>query len=303
LLDAGVTAVNATIPYVTDDFPAAVKKVAKFYKAIEGVENAKIAFTATDIKSAKKEGKVAIIVGMQESKPFEEDLDLIIVFYKLGVRVIQLAYYLQNYLGAGCGEQVDHGLTDLGREAIKELNRLGILIDVSHCGDKTAMDAAEYSEQPIAITHATPATLVEMRRAKSDDTIKTITEKGGVIGQVGMQTFCEKRDKMNMRATLSDYVDIIDYLVDLVGIDHVGLGLDLTPFWTRQGYNAFGKGFAFLTHPHKRPPLEERYVEGLNGISDAIRITEELLTHGYTDDDVRKIIGDNWLRLLTKVEK
>ena len=303
LVDAGVTAVGATIPYVSDELPAAIKKICNLYKAMEGVENAKIAFTAADIESAKKEGKVAIIAGMQESVPFERNLDLIRVFDKLGIKVMQVAYYRQNYLGSGCVEQIDHGLTDRGREAIKELNRLGILIDVSHCGDKTAMDAAECSKAPIAITHATPATLVEMPRAKSDDTIKAVAERGGVIGQVILRPFCEKRDKMGVRATLSDFVDIIDYSVNLVGIDHVGLGMDITAFWTSEAYSAFANAFSGLIYPHKRPPLEDRFVDGFKSISDTIRITEELLTRGYSDDDIKRIMGGNWLRLLKEVWK
>lgn len=303
LVDAGVAAVHGTVPFVSDDLPAAIIKICNFYKAMEGVENAKMAFTAADIESAKTEGKVAIIAGMQDSIPFERNLDLIRVFHKLGIKVIQLAYYHQNYLGAGCVEQIDHGLTGRGREAVKELNRLGIVIDASHCGDKTAMDAAECSKDPIAITHSTPATLVEMRRARSDDTIKAVAEKGGVIGQVIMTTFCEKRDKMGVRATLSDFVDIIDYLVNLAGTDHVGLGMDVVPFWTPEAYWAFGKAYPLLAYPHKQSPFEELYVEGFKGISDAIRITEELSRHGYSDDDTKKIMGGNWLRLLKEVWK
>lgn len=305
VVDAEVTAIQATVPDVLDDLPAAIANIAQFYKLIEGAENAEIVSTAADIETAKKEGKVAIIAGMQDCVPLERNLDLIRVFYELRIRVMQLAYSQQNYLGAGCGETLDHGLTDRGREAIKELNRLGILVDVSHCGDKTAMDAVRISEAPIAITHATPATVVEMRRAKSDDTLKAVAEKGGVIGQVVMTAFCRKRDKMGARATLTDFVDIIDYLVNLVGADHVGFGFDLVPFWTATEWDA-PEHMTVATinlYPQKEPPFEEVYVEGFNSISDTIRITEELVRHGYSDDVIKKILGGNWLRLIKDVWK
>lgn len=303
--DAGVTAIQATVPDVLDDLPAAITEIAQFYKLIEGTENAEIVSTAADIETAKKEGKVAIIAGMQDCVPLERNLDLIRVFYELRIRVMQLAYSQQNYLGAGCGETLDHGLTDRGREAIKELNRLGILVDVSHCGDKTAMDATRISEAPIAITHVTPAAVVEMRRAKSDDTIKAVAEKGGVIGQVVMTAFCRKRDKMGVRATLTDFVDIIDYLVNLVGVDHVGFGFDLVPFWTKTEWDAPEHMTVadINLYPQKEPPFEEVYVEGFNSISDTIRITEELVRHGYSDDVIKKILGGNWLRLIKDVWK
>ncbi|MBA7659652.1 hypothetical protein ES703_67637 [subsurface metagenome] len=178
LVDAGVTAINATAVR-HDDLAVAISRIAELYKAIEDTEKAIIPFTAADIDSAKEEGKVAVILGMQNPLPFEGDLNLLRVFYRLGLRITQLAYDRQSYLGAGGGESVDHGLTDQGREAVKELNRLGILIDVSHGGDQTAMDAAKASEYPIAITHATPSAIVVMRRGRSDEVIKAVAEKGG----------------------------------------------------------------------------------------------------------------------------
>jgi membrane dipeptidase len=304
LTDAGVTAIHATIPHVADDLPSAITKTAKLYKILEQAENVVLATSAADIEHAKKEGKVAIIAGMQDSIPFEKDLDLIRVFHKLGIRVVQLAYFKQNYLGAGCVERKDHGLSDLGVEAVRELNRLGILIDVSHCGEKTAMDAVEASKDPIAITHATPATLVELPRAKSDELIKAVAEKGGIIGQVIWSPFCERRDKMGIRPTVDDFIEIVTYLVNLVGVNHVGLGLDLVPFWTKKDYDEFMPKFGVeLIRPHKPTSFEEKYVAGFDSISDIIKITEGLIKHGYSDEEVKKILGENWLRLFKKVWK
>lgn len=196
-------------------------------------------------------------------------------------------------MATGCVEREDYGLTDRGREVIEELNRLGILIGISHCGYKTSMDIIEATQGPIAVTHTTPATLVEIRRAQKDEILKAVAEKGGIIGQVVIRTsFCEKRDRMGTRATLSDFVDIVDYLVSLVGVDHVGFRLDLTPLWTREDYYLFGGSqTSRLLYPHKRPPFEEQYVEGFDGIANMINITEELVTREYFDADTNKSWG------------
>ena len=306
LVDAGVAAVHATIPEVRSDLPTAIAEIAAFQKLMEATDVVKPVSQVSDIESAKREGKVAVIGGMQDSIPFERNLDLIRVFHKLGIRVVQLAYSRSNYLGAGCVESQDHGLTDRGREAIRELNRQGILIDVSHCGNRTSREAAEVSSVPIAITHATPSTLVEMPRAKTDDTLKAVAAKGGVVGQAMEYSFCEKRDRMGIPPTIADYVDIIEYLVHLVGIDHVGFGFDNAPFWKKEDYEEFffisGLGDS-LIYPHKSPPFEDFHLVGFNDMSDMIKITEEILRRGYSDDDARKILGENWLRLLKQVWK
>jgi len=302
--DAGVTAISCTIPSINSDLPEAITATSEFFKLLEETKNVKIVTTAGDIERAKKEGKLAIIANLQHAMPYERNLDLIRIFHKLGYKIMQLAYYKQNYLGAGCVESVDHGLTDRGREAIKELNRLGILIDTSHCGDRTALEAAKASEYPIAITHSTPSTLVELKRARSDETIKAVAEGGGVMGLVIATPFCERRDKMGIRPTITDFMDIIDYMVNLLGIDHVGFGFDIMVFWNKAEYDDFGRNFGDgLVYPHKFAPFEEKYVEGFYSVSDTIKITEELLKHGYSDDDAKKILGGNWIRLFKEVWK
>jgi membrane dipeptidase len=239
LADSGVSAIHATVPDLTADLETAINKIAKFYHLVERSEHAIIVRNLAGLQEAKKRGKVAIMMGMQNSTPIEKNLELIRVFEELGLKVMQIAYAEQNYLGAGCTESADRGLTDLGRKAVKEMNRRGVLIDVSHCGDVTARDTIEASSAPIAITHATPAALVDILRAKEDDTLRAVAQRGGVIGQAIYTSFCEKRDKPGLPATLDDFIDILDYLVQLVGIDHVGLGLDISLFNTQVTFDAF----------------------------------------------------------------
>ena len=304
LVDAEVTAVNLTIPVPHEDLLTTIERISRFYKEMEHAENAKIAYSVSDIENAKKEGKVAGIIGTQSTESFEGNLDLIRVHHMMGFRVIQLAYDVQNYLGAGCIERVDHGLTDRGKQAVKELNRLGILIDISHCGNNTTIDAAKASKDPIAVTHGTPGALVNIPRGQSDKVIKAVAERGGVFGQVVLAPYCERNDRMGVRPTLSDWVDLIDYLVDLAGIDHIGIGSDINPCWTKVDYDEFWKEYADVLMPTRKVPLfEKKYVEGLDGIPDLINITEELLKRGYSDDETKKLLGGNWLRLLKEVWK
>jgi membrane dipeptidase len=303
LVKAGVTAVNATIPYTPDDVANSVKRIAKLYKAIENSKFAKVAFTAADIEAAKKEGKTAVIIGAQDSVVIEKDLDFARAFKRLGLNVIQLAYYGQNYIGSGCAESVDRGISDKGKEAIKALNKLGILIDVSHCGDQTALEAAQFSAAPIALTHISPKVLCNFNRAKLDKTIKTVAEKGGVIGQCILSSFIYKEGERDKRQTLSDYVDLIDYMVKMVGVDHVGIGTDVTPFWTKDVWDFYNSHYIGMLMPRGYFPYEIRYPEGFDGMEDTINITEELLRHGYSDDETRKLLGGNWLRLVKEVWK
>jgi len=304
LIDSGVTAAHVTVAGTESDLPAAITEFAQFYKLVEGVEKAKIALSAADIESAKKEGTVAIVLGMQECMPFERDLDLLRIFYKLGLRIAMPAYSRQTMLGTGCAERVDAGLTDLGREAVKEMNRLGILLDACHCSDKTARETAEASEVPISLTHAGSATLVPIPRAKSDETIKAIAEKGGFIGQNFERPFGERPDKPGPRPTLSQVIDMLDHLVNVAGVDHVGLGIDYCPFQTGEEFGGWFDKYGYILHPHQYYyPYAEMMPEELVSMRGMIYITEELLRRGYSDEATKKILGGNFVRLLKDVLK
>jgi membrane dipeptidase len=301
LKEAGVSVIHTAIP--PDDLNTMMSKLAKLYDVLEQAENAVLATSFATVKNAKRDGKVAVIVGIQDSVPFEKDLDLLKTFHKLGIRIVQLAYSKRNYFGTGCFESKDSGLSELGVGAVKELNRLGILIDVSHCGNKTVMDVLETSKDPVAFTHATPSTLVEMgTRAKSDELIKALAEKGGVTGQMIWTPFCERRDKKT-RPAIDDFVDLLSHIVNLTSVDHVGLGLDTAPFFTKEYYKEWAKHAGGMMLPHKTPTFEEKYVAGFDNIIDLPKITKALLSHGYSEQETTKILGKNWLDLLSKVWK
>jgi len=252
--------------------------------------------TTADIRMAKSAGKTGIILGFQNSGPVEDDLDLLKIFHSLGVKVIQLTYMEANYAGQGCLERIDAGLTNFGREMIEQMNRLGILVDLSHVGYQTTMDAIEASKKPVAFTHANPKSLWDHPRNKSDDQMKAIARRGGVIGATIFPAFLPSGNQ----ATIEEYIDVIIYLVDMVGIDHVAIGTDFTENQPRQFFDWLltgksKKGPAMtLNHPLSNP-------QGIQNPGDFPNITERLQARGLAAADIEKILGLNWLRLYEEV--
>ena len=292
----GLTAVNATVA-VIENFVQTMDNIAWWYKTLE--ENADLICqirTVADIKKAKESDKTGIIFGFQNLSPIEDDLDRLAVFHRLGVRVIQVTYMEANYAGQGCLEKIDAGLTGFGTEAVAEMNRLGILIDLSHVGYRTTMETIEASEKPVAFTHANPKSICDHPRNKPDEAIKAVAKKGGVIGATIFPAFLPSGNK----STFKDFVDVIDHLVEMVGIDHVGVGTDFTEGqprewfdWILTGKSNKGPALA-LNHPLVNP-------EGIRHSGDFSNITVELLARGYADTDVKKIIGLNFMRLFAEI--
>jgi len=291
----GVTATHITVTPTWATLREALSTISGWY---QNAERARVRFacSADDIVQAKKEGKVCVIMGSQNGKILEDDVSLVRIFHQLGMRIIQLAYAEQNYIGSG-GDDVDAGISTFGRKIIDEMNKVGILVDVSHCGDKTVMDAIKCSQKPIAITHANPRKLINHHRNKTDEQMLACAEKGGVIGLTAWTSITTV--KKGVRPTLEDFLDLVDYVVKLVGIDHVAFGLDLTPNWEydRTDYEEWTKRYPTLA-PLK---FEERLVDGLENVSKVKDISKGLVARGYSDEDILKILGGNLLELFRKV--
>jgi membrane dipeptidase len=294
---AGVTATHITVTKTDAGAREALSDIAQWHRMADEV-GFQFALTPDDIVTAKKEGKVCVIMGSQSAKMIEDDLSLVRIYSRLGMRIIQLAYAEQNYIGSG-GEDVDAGVSLFGRKVIDEMNRLGILIDVSHCGDKTVMDAIKYSQKPIAITHANPRKFNSHHRNKTDEQIRALAEKGGVIGMTAWTPI--SMVKKGIRPNLEDFMDFIDYVVKLVGVDHVAFGLDLNPGWEydRSDYDRWTKLYPSLAPSS----FEERIVEGLEKVEDVKNVARGLVARGYSDEDMLKILGGNSLSLFRKVWK
>ena len=182
LHEGGLTAINATVA-VWEGTPGTLRNIARFYKDLETYSRYIRQVTCLDdIRKVKEEGRVGIILGFQNSSPIEDDLDLVEVFHRLGVRAIQITYNDLNLVGAGCYERQDVGLSQFGVDLVAEMNRLGMVIDLSHVGHRTTMDAIETSEDPVWFSHTNPRNLCEHPRNKTDEEVKALVAKGGIVG-------------------------------------------------------------------------------------------------------------------------
>ena len=297
LHNGGVTAINATIT-VWENYRECMDNIATWLRRFRAEEHLIQATSVTGILQAKEQGKVGVVFGWQNASPIENELDRLELFHSLGVRIIQITYNERNLLGNGCYERTDDGLSNFGLDAIREMNRLGILIDLSHVGDRTTLDAIESSEQPVACTHANARSFFDHVRNKTDDALRLIAERGGVIGANAFPPFL----KQGFESTLRDYVDAIDDLVERVGVDHVGIGTDYTQdqpkaffdwLFSQQGTKYQDRPMAYpdpVVHPM-----------GMETPDKFSNIWRELARRGYTEGDVAKILGGNWLRLFREV--
>lgn len=249
--------------------------------------------TFADILDAKKDGKVAVIMGLQNADHFLRPAD-VKSFYELGQRCAQLTYNSQNRIGSGSTDRVDGGVSDFGVSIIEAMNAVGMLVDVSHSGDRTTLDAIEISKKPISITHSNCRALIDHPRVKTDAAIKAMAAKGGVMGITGVRNFVSKTDP----TTIVNYADHIDHVVKLVGIDHVGIGTDAdlygyddtSPEMNKMLRGAYKDSYAFR---------EKIDIDGFDHPLKMFDLTEELIRRGYSDANIRAVLGGNFQRLLT----
>ena len=290
----GLTAANCTVS-VWDDFQATVDNIVDMNNLIE--ENSDLVLkvhTTDDIRRAKAEGKTGILMGFQNAHAFEDQLGYVQIFKDLGVGVVQMCYNTQNLVGTGCYER-DGGLSGFGREIVAEMNRVGIMCDLSHVGSKTSEEVILASKKPVCYSHCLPSGLKEHPRNKSDEELKFIADHGGFVGVTMFTPFLKK----GADATIDDYVEAIAYIVDLVGEDQVGIGTDFT-----QGQDkAF---FDYLTHDkgYARELTQFGKIvnpKGIRTVGEFPNLTEALLRNGFSERLTQKIMGDNWLRILGEV--
>ena len=296
LHEGGFTAINATVA-VWEGTKQTLQNIGRFYRDFETYsEWVRPAASLADLHAAKRENRVGIVFGFQNSSPIEDDLRLVEVFYRLGVRVIQLAYNDLNYAGAGCYERQDVGLSKFGVDLVKEMNRLGMVIDLSHVGHRSTMDAIELSEQPVWFSHANPKALCEHPRNKTDDEVKALVTRGGVVGVNIFPAFL----KRGYDSTLADVLDTIEYWVELAGIGHVSIGLDFTENQSEEWFQWLMAGKR-LDSPVFPLQLPLRLPQGIARADELPNLTAGLLERGYSHLDVQKILGLNVLRLFEQV--
>ncbi|MFX1269297.1 MAG: dipeptidase [Promethearchaeota archaeon] len=251
-----------------------------------------------DMRIAKQEGKIGIILNLQDLGFIGTNLELLEYFYLMGFRVMQLTYNSKNTIGTGCTARRDKGLTEFGINVIEKVNKLKAIIDVSHCGPQTSMDAALASKSPIIASHTIAEKVFKHDRAKSDEILKAIAEKGGYIGVLTVPGFLTSDSK----ATISNWLDHIDYIINLVGIDHVGIGTDYYGYSLPD--NLAAKIGEFIDMLGFRPEHKANFLDKLVDFENYDmfpNLISGLISRGYSDVEIGRIAGDNFIQVFKKI--
>lgn len=294
---SGVHAANFTVTWPGDNFEEAVRKTIAWRKVLEPLSSEAVIVTSVhDIEKARADNRFSVIFGSQDASMIEDRLEYLHAFYLLGHRVLQLTYQRRNLIGSGCGEKRDEGLSLFGVRVVEEMNRIGMLIDLSHCGPVTTAEAIELSEIPVAITHSNIYSISRHKRAKTDEHLRALAEKGGVLGISTLSQYIKPEGHLS-GSDLSDYIDQIDYAVRLMGEDNVGIGLDNAEDYAREEYEAFTRQFPEL----KPRSYDNRVVRELRSVVGCPLVVEALSKRGYSERQIEKIIGGNFLRLFRQV--
>lgn len=254
-----------------------------------------------DVYRAKKEGKIAWVAVIEGAAPIENEVDRIDILYGLGIRQMGITYSESNALGNGCKEEHDGGLTAFGKQCVERMNKVGMLIDVSHCGPQTAYDAVMYSKKPIIASHVGAKAVWNTKRMASDELIKAVGEKGGVVGiEAAPHT---TMSKTNNTHDLDSVMEHFEYVKNLIGIDHVGFGVDCL-YGDHVGvHHAFANALSIASTAKSGVSYEEvpfvKYLE--NPTEASWNIVRWLVKHNYSDEDIAKVIGGNALRVMSEV--
>lgn len=301
-IEGGATAIAPTVAS-REGTDEGLKSVAFWRTLIARDERLRLVTSAADVEGAKRDGKLGIILHFQGIGPLEDDINLVEVYKALGVGIIQLAYNVQSLAGAGCEVRNDEGLTDFGRQLIERMNEQRVIVDCSHTGRRTTLEAMAHSQAPVVFSHANPFAVRPSGRAASDEQIRAVAATGGLTGIVGFPAFVSQGPK----PTLDQFIDHIAYVADLVGIEHVALGIDyftgqvgvVDDDTAAQGYAQWvGAG---IWDPDNYPPPPYYYPEGIGTPRTLQNITGRMLERGFTPDDCRKVLGENWLRVYRAV--
>ena len=247
-----------------------------------------------DIEKAHKENKTAVFFGFQNCSPIEDDISLVEEVHKMGVRFMQLTYNNQSLLATGCYEENDSGVTRMGKEVIKEMNRLGIVVDMSHSAEKSTFDAIKISSKPIAITHANPSFWFAAKRNKSNELLKTLADSNGMIG---LSLYPHHlKDKSN--CTLESFCEMAAKTAELIGVKHIGIGSDLcighpdsVVEWMRNGKWTKTKDYGEGSSSDANFPKQPKWFEDARGFKN---LELGLKKVGFKDTEVNDILGNNW---------
>ena len=291
---AELDAVHVTIVY-HEDYHELLDEIKKW--DILFSENSDLIFPGKDFKDIEKansEKKTAIFFGFQNCSPIEDDISLVEKVHDLGCRFMQLTYNNQSLLATGCYEKIDSGVTNFGREVIKEMNRVGIVIDMSHSAEKSTFDAIELSEKPIAITHANPAFWHAAKRNKSKDLLKALGESGGMLGL----SLYPHHLKDNSNCTIESFCEMVARTADIMNLKNIGIGSDLclnqpdtVVEWMRNGTWSKSKNYGEGSKNKPGFPKQPEWFEDARGFKN---IEIGLKKIGFSESETQGIIGNNW---------
>jgi len=303
MLDGGVSAINLTVTDMGSNFEQALKDVMTWrQRALDPASGWLLVERAEDIVRAKQQGKLGLIMGWQNGRPLGDQPDRVALFHTLGVRVIQLTYNEANLLGDGCLERRNAGLSALGIEMVREMNRVGIAVDLSHCAPQTCLDAARHSSRPVLLTHANANAVIARPRNKSDDVIKAVAETGGVVG-CSIHAYLNWRGDPRQQPLLEDLVANVRYIGERVGYEHVGLGTDFPAVDTyeavrhvmvmsRTKYAASGGDFSDAFGD----VMEARYPKETPTPAQFPELTRALERGGLSETQILGVLGGNFQR-------
>jgi membrane dipeptidase len=294
----GVTATNHTVTHPAAELEQALDEINACRRWIDGNPgDLLLATTVDDIHEAKRSNREAVILGPQNTEFIGTSLDRLGTAHDLGIRILQLTYQRQNWVGSGCGERVDGGLTTFGRAFVRQMNELGIVVDISHSGQVTGVDAIEASTAPVIVSHGHPNAIAPHARAKDDHLLEALAAKGGVIGPTALSMFCYLPDDRGRRPGIADFARHVEYLVERIGVDHVSIGLDFDETNTPEKYAADAAAHPEIYTTTAAFPWDERRIDGLTHAGETPAVTRALVAIGLSDDEVLKVLGGNLLRV------
>jgi membrane dipeptidase len=299
--EGGVTALAPSVGS-TESTRVMLNRLALWHRVLQEREDLMLVRTVRDVQIAKQSGRLGIYLHIQGTDPIEDNLDLINLYKSAGVGVVQLTYNVKNRVGDGCEERTDAGLSRYGLKVIERLNKARVIVDCSHTGLRTSLEAIEHSIAPVICSHSNVQSVHVSARNVANELIDAIAKSGGVVGVVGFPAMVADSPK----PSLDQFIAHIDAIVQRVGIDHVGLGIDYyhgqagvaTDDVALRSYQEFVRaglwGAAY-------PPPPHYYPAGIETPKTLLALTQRLLGRGYSESDVKKILGGNWLRVMGRV--
>ncbi len=301
--EAELDAVHVTVVY-HEDYDEFLKRIEEWKNHFK--ENSDLIFHGKnykDIEKANKENKTAIFFGFQNCSPIEDNIDLVEKIHEHGCRFMQLTYNNQSLLATGCYEKNDSGVTNFGREVIKEMNRVGIVIDMSHSAEKSTFDAIDISEKPIAITHANPFFWHSAKRNKSSELLKVLSESGGMLGL----SLYPHHLKEGTNCSLESFCEMTAKLSEIMNLEKIGIGSDLclnqpdiVVEWMRNGTWTKTKNFGEGNKNKPGFPKQPSWFKDARGFTN---LKKGLLKTGFNENEVNGILGNNWFNFYKELDK